>query len=152
MWPGILIPAAARLAGAMSMPLIRSRRTLPLGGCPGRQPSTASGYRLVEELLVPMQLVAVIAEAKDKRVLVKTIALERRDDLANLFIGFEQAIVMVGNLFAHLGDVGIIGRHRDGGTIDCGTGAPAQFAAAKLHLPKKRLALFAVLPAVAGDQ
>ena len=107
---------------------------------------------LVKELLVPMQLVAVIAEAKDKRVLVKTIALERRDDLANLFIGFEQAIVMVGNLFAHLGDVGIIGRHRDGGTIDCGTGAPAQFAAAKLHLPKERLALFTVLPAVAGDQ
>ncbi len=95
-----------------------------------------------------MKLVAVVAEHENQRVLIIAIPLERRDDLPHLLVGLEQAIVVVGNFFPHLGDIGIIGWNRDDRAIDHRLDALAQLAAAELYLSEKGLTGLFSSPAI----
>ena len=107
---------------------------------------------LVNKLLVPVQLVTVIAKTKNQRVVVKPVTLERGDDLPDLLVGLQQAIVVVRDLLPHERDVRIIRRHRHLGAVDHLGHAPAQFPTAELDLAKERLIFFSPLPALTGDQ
>ena len=77
-----------------------------------------------------MKFVAVIAEAENERGLGKAVFLQLGEELANLFISLEQAIVVMGDLLTHEWNVRVIGRHGHFGGVDFLWRAAAEFAAA----------------------
>ena len=101
---------------------------------------------------MPVQLVTVIAEAKNQRVIVKPFALKSANDLPNLLVGLQQAIVVVRDLLPHERDVRIIRRHWNIGGVDHPRCTPAQFTTTELDLAKERLIFFSPFPALTGDQ
>ena len=111
MWSGIFMPAAARLAGAMSMPLtVGAHLAGPDAGAGDDHRHADAAF--VQELLVAMKFVAVIAEAENERGLGEAILLQFGQDFTDLLIGLEQAIVVMGDLLTHERDVRVIGQAR----------------------------------------
>ena len=93
-----------------------------------------------------MHLVAMVGKQKDDGVVRESVALQRSHDLPDMFIGFEQAIVVMGNFFADERNIGIVGRDGHGGAVDDLWNFGAQFSARQLDLAEEGLVRFAAGP------
>ena len=67
---------------------------------------------VVGELLAPGQVRAVVGEEHHDGALPESVGLELRHQLADLVVGAQDRVVVVGDVPAHLGNVGILRRHR----------------------------------------
>ncbi len=111
----------------------------------------------VEKLLVAVQAVAVVGKQDHDGRIGEAIALQGGEDLANLLVGLHQAVVVAADLFADLGDVGIVGGHGHGRAIDRLRRRRAipklpELSARQLHLAEERLTWLPSPPAVAGER
>ena len=86
-----------------------------------------------------MQFVPMIADQENKGVFIMTIPLKSGNDLPHLIIGEKQAVVVVGNLFSHLGYVRIVRRYRDFIQRGYLLGATTGLSSGNLNLPKEWL-------------
>ena len=73
-----------------------------------------------------VQFIAMITEAYDQCILIQPITFEGSNDFTHLFIGLEQAILVMGNFFSNFRDIRIVGWHRNLRAINHSGSAPAQ--------------------------